>query len=78
MFLNSKGAYGARIPADAQPASLQRYVYQFRIGPTEDWMNAVIGSLPPDLKTSWTGKFGDLPPGRRAAKSASIAADTAH
>jgi hypothetical protein len=32
-FLNSRGAHGASIPADAKPATLERYLYQFRLGP---------------------------------------------
>ena len=31
-FLNSTGAHGATIPADAKPATLERYVYQFGSG----------------------------------------------
>jgi hypothetical protein len=59
IFLNSRGAHAARIPADAQPATLERYVYQFRIGPTVEWMNALVESLPTDVKAAWSGKFGD-------------------
>ena len=33
VFLNSVGAHGAFIPPDALPEDLERYIYQFRVGP---------------------------------------------
>ena len=36
VFLNSRGAHGAHIPTSAEPASLERYIYQFRLGPTAE------------------------------------------
>jgi hypothetical protein len=59
MFLNSRGAHGAHIPPDAEPATLERYAYQFRIGPRGAWVNALIDSLPDEMKASWEGKYGD-------------------
>jgi hypothetical protein len=32
VILNSTGAHGVNIPADAKPANLEQYVYQFSIG----------------------------------------------
>ena len=59
IFLNSRGAHGARIPPDAEPPTLERYAYQFRIGPRGESVGALIDSLPDDVKGSWEGKFGD-------------------
>jgi hypothetical protein len=59
VFLNSKGAHGAQIPADAQPADLERYLYQFRIGPTQDCASKLMALLPDERKDYWTGKFVD-------------------
>jgi hypothetical protein len=59
VFLNSHGAHGATIPADAQPAGLQRYVYQFRIGPRAESIRAMMRELPPDRRSVWAGKVAD-------------------
>jgi hypothetical protein len=59
VFLNSHGAHGASIPEDAQPADLQRYVYQFRIGPTKAAIEALVRILPPDRRGAWEGKLVD-------------------
>jgi hypothetical protein len=58
IFLNSAGAHGARIPDDA-PESLERYAYQFRIGPGRGQISTLLGSLPPELRAAWDGKIGD-------------------
>jgi hypothetical protein len=55
VFLNSSGAHGATIPADA-PASLERYAYQFYVGPEGDALQALIGDLPPDRREMWRNK----------------------
>jgi hypothetical protein len=59
MFLNSRGAHGARIPPEAEPPTLERYAYQYRIGPRGPMVSALIESLPDDMKASWEGKFGE-------------------
>ena len=56
VFLNSEGAHGAFIPPDAQPADLQRYIYQFRLGPTLDWIAKLKSMLPEDRQGLWAGK----------------------
>jgi hypothetical protein len=59
VFLNSCGAHGASIPDDAEPADLQRYVYQFRIGPTKAAIDALVTMLPADRRAEWEGKLVD-------------------
>ena len=56
IFLNSTGAHAAHIPADAQPADLERYTYQFRIGPERDSMEALRSTLTPEQQALWAGK----------------------
>jgi len=56
VFLNSVGAHGASIPADAQPANLERYIYQFRVGPTPDAIAMLKSMLPEERRPLWTGK----------------------
>lgn len=55
VFLNSGGAHGASIPADA-PASLERYAYQFYIGPEASALEALIAELPAERQARWTRK----------------------
>jgi hypothetical protein len=52
VFLNSTGAHGAVIPPDA-PAHLERFSYQFYIGPGADSLNDLIKDLPPDRQKRW-------------------------
>jgi hypothetical protein len=59
IFLNSVGAHGACIPADAEPADLERYIYQFRIGPTGAAIRTMTDALPEDRRPFWAGKSGD-------------------
>lgn len=54
-FLNSKGAHGASIPADAQPANLERYVYQFRLGPSPSAMRKILSLMTPENRALWAG-----------------------
>ena len=56
IFLNSVGAHGASIPADAQPPDLERYAYQFRIGAGADLMRRLTENLPPERRSLWEGK----------------------
>ena len=55
VFLNSRGAHGASIPADA-PASLERYAYQFYVAPLNESLSALIKSLPPEPRARWRNK----------------------
>ncbi len=59
MFLNSTGAHAATIPMDAEPADLQRYAYQFRVGPTRNAVAALMERLPDDRRAAWAGKVTD-------------------
>ena len=63
VFLNSVGAHGAQIPADAKPADLTRYAYQFRVGATRSSIEAIMRQLPPDQRAFWAGKAGDYQTG---------------
>jgi hypothetical protein len=56
VFLNSVGAHGAHIPEDAQPEDLERYIYQFRLGPTLDAILTLKSMLPDDKQALWSGK----------------------
>ena len=56
VFLNSTGAHGASIPEDAQPADLERYIYQFRVGPGVDTIAMLKSNLPEERQGLWTGK----------------------
>ncbi len=53
VFLNSAGAHGASIPADAQPPSLERYLYQFRLGPTDETKDALLERMSPEARERW-------------------------
>jgi hypothetical protein len=54
-FLNSTGAHGASIPADAQPPNLERYLYQFRLGPSSTTIQALLGMMSSDRQARWAG-----------------------
>jgi hypothetical protein len=55
-FLNSDGAHGAHIPSDAEPANLERYIYQFRIAPTAEAIATLKEKLPEHRRSLWAGK----------------------
>jgi hypothetical protein len=55
-FLNSRGAHGADIPADAEPATLERYAYQFRIGPSAASIQTLLDTMNADRAGYWKGK----------------------
>jgi hypothetical protein len=55
VFLNSRGAHGATIPADA-PADLERYSYQFYVAPEKEALKALIRELPAELRAMWQDK----------------------
>lgn len=58
VFLNSRGAHGAYIPEDA-PADMQRYIYQYRIGPTRAAIESLVAMLPQEQRSVWEGKMVD-------------------
>lgn len=55
VFLNSRGAHGADIPADA-PAALERFAYQFYVAPLNEALSALIKSLPSAQRAKWRSK----------------------
>ena len=55
VFINGTGAHGADIPADA-PADLERYSYQFYVGPSSEALAALIEELPADRREKWRDK----------------------
>jgi hypothetical protein len=57
VFLNSRGAHGATIPVDA-PESLERYSYQFYIGPEKEPLGSLIRQLPAERRRMWQSKDG--------------------
>jgi hypothetical protein len=54
VFLNGRGADGARIPRSA-PA-LERFAYQFYVGPGGDELSALIAELPREKRDLWQDK----------------------
>jgi hypothetical protein len=56
MFLNSTGAHTARIPEDAQPANLERYAYQFRVGAERETIQFLLANMPEERRVFWEGK----------------------
>lgn len=56
VFLNSTGAHGAHIPEDAQPPTLERYIYQFRVGPPAETVTMLKSQLPEEQQPLWAGK----------------------
>jgi hypothetical protein len=56
LFLNSRGAHGAVIPEDAEPADLKRFIYQFRLGPDGPQIRALEAALTPEKRVLWEGK----------------------
>ena len=55
VFLNSAGAHGATIPDEAPP-TLERYSYQFYIGPSPDDIATLIRDLPAERQALWRSK----------------------
>jgi hypothetical protein len=53
-FVNSSGAHSASIPADA-PRDLERYLYQFRLGPTSAVIKRLLQLMPPEKASMWAG-----------------------
>jgi hypothetical protein len=59
VFLNSTGAHTASIPDDALPVDLERYIYQFRIGPNTQSIAKLVETLPESERAAWRGKVSD-------------------
>lgn len=55
VFLNSRGAHGADIPASA-PADLERYSFQFYVAPLNEALSELIRSLPAEQRRKWRSK----------------------
>jgi hypothetical protein len=55
VFLNSSGAHGADIPRDAPP-DLERYSYQFYVGPDAPALEGLVNDLPPERRAMWQDK----------------------
>ncbi len=55
VFLNSRGAHGADIAADA-PVDLERFTYQFYVAPLNEALSSLIKSLPPAQRMKWRSK----------------------
>jgi hypothetical protein len=53
VFLNSVGAHGASIPADAEPRTLERYLYQFRLGPEGQTKTSLLDHMTPERRARW-------------------------
>ena len=54
-FMNSRGAHGATIPADAGEG-VERYTYQFYVAPENEALGALIRELPRERRTMWQNK----------------------
>jgi hypothetical protein len=52
-FMNAKGAHGAHIPENVKPKNLERYSYQFYIGPPSDALSSHIARLPAERQAHW-------------------------
>lgn len=59
VFLNSHGAHGAAIPDDESLTGLQRFIYQFRIGPPRAAIRRLVETLPEAERPAWQGKVSD-------------------
>jgi hypothetical protein len=54
-FLNlGGGAHGASVPADAQPADLRRWAFQFYMGPDREQLDPLVKRLSPERQDAWT------------------------
>ena len=54
-FLNlGGGAHGASVPADAQPADLRRWAFQFYMGPDREQLEPLVKRLSPERQDAWT------------------------
>lgn len=51
-FMNGSGAHGAHIAGDA-PAGLERYAYQFYVGPSAEDLATLLAELPDERRALW-------------------------
>lgn len=58
VFLNSTGAHGASIPADA-PTDTERYVYQVQFGVDEETRKKLIDGLSEEARSGWAVARGE-------------------
>lgn len=58
VFLNSTGAHAASIPAEA-PADVERYFYQFRLGPSPAVLRQMLSLMTPEEAALWAGAKAD-------------------
>lgn len=58
VFLNSEGAHGASIPKDAS-SGIERYIYQFRLGPAGKVINRLLQLMPADKVATWANAKTD-------------------
>ena len=57
VFLNSTGAHGASIPADA-PEGTERFIYQVQFGPDEETKQRLIDELEGEAQQAWATPRG--------------------
>ena len=57
VFLNSTGAHGASIPADAPP-DIERFIYQVQFGPDDVTRQMLIDALDASAQPAWTTARG--------------------
>ncbi len=55
MFVNSTGAHGADIPASAS-RKVERYAFQFYMGPGPADLEELVATLPPDRQAMWRSR----------------------
>ena len=53
VFLNDRAIHGAEISPEEAPADLERYAYQFYIGPETQALKEMIDALPEDRQAPW-------------------------
>lgn len=53
VFLNSKAIHGADIPLEEPPKELERYAYQFYIGPETQALKELVDALPAERQAAW-------------------------
>ncbi|MBI4263568.1 MAG: hypothetical protein HY657_04265 [Acidobacteria bacterium] len=68
-FLNSTGAHGAAIPSGSTPPTLERYVYQVRMGPDSAGIRRMVSLMSSERSESWSGKKLQRAVGERHAEA---------
>lgn len=59
VFMNSSGAHGASISPESAPSDLKRFVYQFRLGPSDSTIRHLLHHMPPLKREAWAGSKSD-------------------